>query len=405
MYRVRKLTEGLPQPPKWGVVVAVWMLAACGGVYQLAPASINVVVMDRLGIGHTASGFIISVTFLAIAVGSIPVGIAQDRTDTRRAIIAAAGLFCVANVGAWLAAAAGNYWALILARVVASVGYVALWNGGATVVGNAFDSGWRATALGIYTASAPVGFVIAQISSPLVAAAFDWSLVFASASVAIVPGLVLFTLSSRDHSFPDDDGETPSVSDFGDVLTDRRVLLLGVLGFMAYSVYVFFNSWIPSFLSESYTLSLTQSGLLAAMYPAIGIFSRSSGGVFSDRYLGQRRRPVVLAAFAVSAPMTVLVFLVDSLAGVVLFLLVGGFFIQMGIGILYTHVREVVDAGVATTAVAVLTSIGVFGSFSGPVVTGALIGTTGAYVAAFGYTTLLGALGAVLALWAPEPDR
>ena len=83
-------------------------------------------------------------------------------------------------------------------------------------------------------------------------------------------------------------------------------------------------------------------------------------------------------------------------------LLLAGFAIQLGLGLVFAYVRELVDPEVAATAVAVLTSVGLAGAFLAPIAGGALIGAAG-FGAAFAAAGALGAVGAALAWFAPEP--
>lgn len=68
----------------------------------------------------------------------------------------------------------------------------------------------------------------------------------------------------------------------------------------------------------------------------------------------------------------------------------------------YSYVREVVASDITGTALAFLTTAGIFGAFSAPPITGALIEWSGGYIAAFSYATLLTVIGLGLSFVAPE---
>ena len=89
----------------------------------------------------------------------------------------------------------------------------------------------------------------------------------------------------------------PTLTDLGNVVTNRRVWIVGVLGFLGYALYLFVNSWAPSYLTDDLQLSLEVSGALVALFPAVGVVSRVTDGVLSDTLFGGRRRPVVLLSF------------------------------------------------------------------------------------------------------------
>jgi nitrate/nitrite transporter NarK len=134
----------------------------------------------------------------------------------------------------------------------------------------------------------------------------------------------------------------------------------------------------------------------------MGVLSRVGGGAISDRLLGGRRVPVLRAAFLVSLPTVAAVAWTRRLAVVVGTLVVAGFVVQLTFGVVYSYVREVVDPAVTGTALAFLTTAGISGAFSAPLVAGALIEWSGGYAAAFAYAGLLVSLGLALSWAAPE---
>lgn len=174
--------------------------------------------------------------------------------------------------------------------------------------------------------------------------------------------------------------------------------------FSAYSYYLFMNSWLPSYLASQFALSTQLSGLLTALFPAMGVLSRAGGGFVSDRLLGRRRVPVLQFSFLVAVPLIVAVVVTETLAVIVASLLVAGFVIQLTFGVVYSYVSEVVPDDVSGTALALLGTAGIAGAFSAPLVTGGLIDVTGSYAAAFAYAGLLAAARLGLSIMAPESE-
>ena len=174
------------------------------------------------------------------------------------------------------------------------------------------------------------------------------------------------------------------------------------MAFAAYSYYLFVNSWMPTFLARRFGLSVALSGGLAAVFPAMGVLSRAGGGLISDRLMGQRRIPVLQAAFLISLPVAVLMGWTRRLALVVAMLVVAGFVIQLTFGVVYSYVREVVEPEITGTALAFLTTAGISGAFSAPVITGTLIEWTDTYLSAFAYVISLTVIGLALSWAAPE---
>jgi predicted MFS family arabinose efflux permease len=370
--------------------------------YEISPASVTPLIRDSLDVGGPAAGLVVSVMFGTAVVASLPAGAVLDRTDSRRALaVAVVGLF-VAGVWGFLAGSDGAYLSVLASRVLGGVSYVIVWNAGIDIVSRAVTADNRATAVGVFTASGPVGFALGQGAGPAVAARYGWPAIFLVFNGLAVVGLLVFWLPSRGLGTVH--GDAPTLGEFGSVLRNRGVWLVGALGFLGYALYLFVNSWGPSYLTEEVGLSLGASGALVALFPAVGVLSRVSGGALSDRLFGGRRRPVLLASFLVAAPLVVGFTAVDRVAVLVAALLVAGFAVQLTLGLSFAYVRELVESRVAATAVAFQTSVGLAGAFLAPIAGGAVVDVAG-YQPAFLLAGLLAALGVVVAWWAPEPSR
>lgn len=390
-----KLREYLP------AVTALWSVPVLAGAYEILPASTAPILMDGLGVDATAVSWLISVMFAISIVASVPSGLFIDSLGKRVSVAVAAGLLLVAGVGSWYFGRADAYWALLGTRVVAGLGFVIAWNAGLDVFGG-FEN--PATATSVYTTSGPLGFVIGHLTGPLLADAVGWELAFAVYPLAlVVPGLYIFV---RFPAELETDGETtvPSLGEYGRLLANRQLLTVFFLGFISYSLYMFVNSWMPTYLNTELGISIAASGALVALFPFMGGVSRLSGGVVTDRLFGGRRRPVVIASFAVSVPLLLASFAGTRLLVVAPVLVVLGFFVQLSLGLIYSFVPMLVPDELATTGVSLLTSISLGGSFSAPIVVGFLIEATDAYSLAFGYAVVLAVVGIALGLSVAEPS-
>jgi predicted MFS family arabinose efflux permease len=386
----------------WGLVAGASLISTGLAAYEIVPASVTPLIRDSLNIGPTTAGLLVGIMFGTAVITSLPAGAVLDRTNTRNAMAVAVIILFLAGIWGWMAGRSGDYRAVIASRAVGGVAYVVVWNAGIDIVSRSVDESRRATAVGVFTASGPVGFALGQGTGPLVAAWFGWPAIFLAFNGIALVGLVLFWPMSR--GLGRSGGDAPSLAEFGDVLRNKNVWLVGGLGFLGYSLYLFVNSWGSSYLTEEVGLSLGLSGLLVALFPAVGILARISSGVLSDRLFGGRRQPIAFGSFFVAAPLVVGFTHLQSVAVLIVMLLVAGFAIQLTLGLSFTYVRELVDPRVAATAVAFLTSVGLAGAFLAPIAGGAVIDAAGfdtAFLMAGGFAVL----GVILAWWAPEPGK
>jgi predicted MFS family arabinose efflux permease len=383
------------------VVAGLSTLSAALAAYEIAPASVTPLIRDALAIDATRAGLLVSVMFGVAVVASLPAGAVLDRTNSRFALALTVGAVLVAGVWGWVAAERGNYYSLLASRVLGGVVFVVVWNAGIDIVSRAVTVDRRATAVGVFTASGPAGFAVGQSVSPSVASWLGWPAVFVVYNVLSVAGLALFWSASRGLG-RSSSGPAPTRAEFGDVLRNRSVWLVGTLGFLAYALYLFVNSWAPSYLTDEIGLSLGLSGLLVAVFPAVGILSRITGGYLSDRLFGGRRRPILVGSFLVAAPFLFALASVRSVGVLVVALLGAGFAIQLTLGLSFAYVRELVVQRVAATAVAFQTSLGLAGAFLSPIAGGALVESAG-YEVAFLLTAGLALVGVAIAAVLPEP--
>jgi nitrate/nitrite transporter NarK len=385
-----------------GLLAGTWLLSVLANAYLIVPASVMPPTMATLDTGPGLTVWLVSGAFAGWAVSNVAVGLVIDRTSDRAvATVATLGL-ALTGVWSWRAGLAGDVPSLLASRAVAGVAMGAVWTTGANLVGRAFAAEHQGTALGVFTTSAPVGLALGQSAGPLVDAAWGWPANYLLLGTSSLAGYALFVLAHRRTVLAPVDRSVPGLAALLGVVREPAVAYGSVLGFLAYSLFLFFNSWMPTYLTQAFSLSLATSSLFAALFPAIGVVSRAGGGLVSDRLLGGRRRPIVRLSFAASTPLVAAIALTDRLAVLVALLVAAGFTIQLSIGILYSYVREVVQATRHGTALSLLVTASITGAFTAPAITGWLIDTTGAYSAAFGFAGVLGGLGLVLAWAAPE---
>jgi nitrate/nitrite transporter NarK len=390
---------------RWAPVAGLFLLSSAAAAYEIAPASVTLSILGDLAIGEAAAGWLVSVMYLVAVVSSVPVGVALDRTDVSRAVTAAGVALLAAGAAGGVVARDGNYAALVGTRVLGGLAFVTIWNAGADLAGRVGPPDSRATAVGVFTASGPAGFALGQFGAPQVAGVAGWPAIFPAFGALSIFGLVLYRLGA--DAAADGAGSpernTPSRVEFVRVFRTRAVWAVCGMGVAAYALYLFLNSWLPTFLVQHLSVTEAMGGLLTALIPAVGIVARTGGGVLSDRLFSGRRRPVALLSFAVATPVVVGILFVDAIGPAVVLLLLAGGATQLAIGLLYSYVREVVPESAAATAVSLLTSVGLVGALIAPIVAGALIEATGTFEAAFLAAGGVGLLGVVLAVVTPDP--
>ena len=392
----RESTEG----SVWQVttIVAGWFVLLFVGAYLITPASVLTLVMDDLEVTEATAAALVSMPQVAATVIGIPVGIYLDRVETRRRIPVAAGILLVGSVGDWVAASGGAVSLLIGSRLFAGVGMFVLWVVSINVASSTFPPARRATATSVIISGYPAGYALGQLSAPRLAALVGWPGVFPAFGVAVfVASLALYTAVGRVSRYRVSTSPI-SLTGFKRVLRNRNVWMVVAVTFLGYSLYMVFNSWMPTYITRRFGVSLAESGAFVALFPAVGILARPTGGWLSDTVLARRRRPVFAASFVGATVLAVGMFYSTTITALVATLVLAGVFIQLQIGLLYQSIQEFVDPSAAGTVVSIASVAGWLGSFVAPVVAGELVTTTGTYTALFGLAACLGVIGA-LTVW------
>ena len=386
-------------------LLGTWLLTVATHYYVIAPASVLGTVASDLGTTETRAIWLVSAVPASWAVTNFVLGVWIDRLGDYRMIGLGTAVVVLTGVGSWWTALDGAFLPLLGTRLAAGVAVGVIWTASTNLVGGAVSTANRGTAIGVFITSAPAGFALGQLSVPHVAAAAGWQSNFLLVGLAVVVAFAFVTVGIRGLSTTPPTN-TASVGANLSVISEHRIVWYGsAMAFAAYSYYLFMNSWLPSYLTQEFALSAASSGLLAAVFPAMGVLSRAGGGFISDRLLGQRRIPVLQAAFLISLPLVVLIAGTRWLALIVAALVVAGFVIQLTFGVVYSYVQESVDADISGTALAFVTTAGISGAFTAPIVAGELIELSGSYLLAFAYATVLTVIGLAVSVVAPESRR
>ncbi len=332
---------------------------------MIAPASIGPPLIADFAIDRTAIGTIISAAIFGSVVAQLPSGVLMDRYDNRGLMLGAVVIFSGASVAVWIVP---SYILLLGTRVLAGTMLGLMFTMSANIIGRVFPANRRGFATSVFVASAPTGFAVAQLTSPIITARFGWELVFTIWPLVTVLGYGLFRLATPD---PVRTGERLSVSEFVTAIQNPSIILVAASAFCAYGVYFFLNSWMPTYANEVLAVSLAGAGAVTSLVPFVGIIARPGGGWVSD-YLGDRR---LVIAGSLLGVLPVLFVIIQTRSPIVFggLLLLAGFAAQLSAGIYYAYTQELAPEAATGTSLTVFTSLAFSGSLVSPVLGGWLI--------------------------------
>lgn len=292
----------------------------------------------ELGLGPAELGALSGIWFGAFAVAQFPIGWALDTFGARRTI---AGAMLAAVAGAALFAAAGGFFAMMVAMALIGIGCGPVLMGSMFVFGRGYPPERFAIlsslilgigALGVLAAATPLAYAVE---------AFGWRISMAAIGALTAVAVAAVFLLVRDPPLAKRAAhqEASARRDLASIMRLKALWPLIPLTFTAYAVVAAERSlWIGPYLLEVHRLDAIQRGnAILAMSLAMSVGAIAYGP--AERLLRSPKRTVLIGSL-VAAPAFVVLGAVPGLStatAIVLLSLVGGF--GMTYGILMTHAR------------------------------------------------------------------
>ncbi|HBU82369.1 MAG TPA: MFS transporter [Paenibacillus sp.] len=238
-------------------------------------------ISDTMNISLIAAGQLITIFSLVYALGTPIIIALTSRMDRRKLLLYFLGLFVIGNVLAYLLPGYGLF---IAARVLMALGAGVVVVTALTVAAKISAEGKQASSIATvitgFTASLIVGVPLGR----MVAAAWDWKLIFAGIAVLGIIAMVVIA-----STIPSSEGETPvPLKKQLALLKQPRIgfaLLVTFFWLGGYSIaYTYISPYLVSIAGMSETL--LSSALLA--FGIASLIGSKSGGYSADR-MGVKR--------------------------------------------------------------------------------------------------------------------
>jgi MFS transporter, ACS family, hexuronate transporter len=283
----------------------------------LAPTIQRVYHMGDVAYGNVVTAFLVSYTIAFALAGPI-----SDRLGVR---LSTAVFICWWSLAELIPPLTSSVVTLGTSRFLLGIGEAGVWVAAPKAVGEWFNTEQRALAIGLYTAGATVGAVIAP---PLIAALtlrFGWQSVFVVTGIAglvwMIPWLLIYRNTAQPKARPCADNFQKAAG-LKTLLADRNLWLLTLIRMITDPLWYFFLFWYPKYLSDLRHLSLGNLGqivwivyLAADLGSVIGGWA--SGLLIRRRMATLRARRTVMTAAAALILLTPLVALSGSVRGTI----------------------------------------------------------------------------------------
>ena len=364
------------------VVFCGWLAFFCSFIDRLSWPPVIPLATIELEISAAQAGGFMSAFFFGYLLTQLPGGILADRFGTRIVVLVSLALMGIFTISiTWVP----GYGTGILMRFLAGIGSGAILAASVKGVFDHFGPEQRATAMGFFMTSAPLGLLAANILAPFLAAGYGWRISF---FVAGIITLLSFAFSwlilpiGASHSATLATKKTGIRRTLATLLANRNLMIAAAAGFFAMWGTWGTLTWANAYINKVLGLSLQQSGQAMALFGLGALIGQPIAGRLSDLFPDRRRQAgmLILGCFAV------LLVLFGNNQSVVNFnllvILLGAASFVFG-PVLNTFISELVDPWQVATAIGLCNSIWQLGSLISPLVAGMLLDHTGSFIWAF----------------------
>jgi sugar phosphate permease len=314
-------------------VITLAILVLCLCYHALSQATISLflpIIRDDLGLSFTQAGSISATALLVYACMQVPAGFLADRLSTK--IVFSIGILGT-TILFFTFGLISKYWQGVANEALSGAFRALVFAPGMVLITSWFSPKRRATAMGLYLIGTYGGTTIMNLAGPLLVEHFNWRSPFMSfAAIGIIAALGYIKFGKET---PQTSGKARmNLTDILPLIRSKIMWLCGIIQFVRLAILQGISFWLPSFLIEDRGISLQVTGLIIALrYILLGP-SNVLGGYVADRL----KNPTLVIGVSVVflGITTALLSHIDSIAFLILVIVVNSLFVQLYFGPLFS---------------------------------------------------------------------
>jgi MFS family permease len=363
---------------KWVLVGLLWFTCFFNYADRQAIYSVFPLLKSEMGLSDVQLG-IVGGAFMWVYAASGPLaGIIGDRMRRKTLIIAGLIFWSLITVATALSR---EYWHLVLFRALEGFGEAFYFPASLSLISDYHGSDTRSRALSLHQSSVYAGTIAGGALSGYMGQYYGWRssfYVFGWAGVLLALILIVYLREvERGHA---EHATGHAAFDWRDsgvwsalkrLMTHRVVLILITVFVGANFVAMIFLTWLPSFLSRKFSMSLSMAGLNSTAWLQIAsVLGVLTGGYLADRWAKRwrgGRMAVQGLGLLAGVPFLFLTGWTLSVQVLVLAMIGFGFFKGMYDANIWASLYDVVPPERRATALGFMNSIGWMGGGFAPV--------------------------------------
>ena len=375
-----------PTRTRYSVVVLAIGLAVLSYVQRVAISGAAVPIAHDLRLSKEQMGLVFGAFGLAYALFEIPAGLMGDRLGVRRAltrIVLAWSAFTALTGAAWSVAS------LVVIRFVFGAGEAGCFPNLTRMLSAWLPARERVTAQSLLWACTRWGGAITPPLTLVCIQWFGWRWAFVSFAALGLVWCAIFLAWFKDDPAAHG-GVNPaeremleasrvltthgSEGSWWRLLLTRRVAVLGLQYFGFSYVWIFYITWLPTYLREGRGQSAQGAALLAMLPLLFGGFGSLVGGIAARRL---PRRAIALGGFAATAVLLIAFPRIEHVGPAMVVMGLASFASDLTMPISWDACVDI-GAGYTATVAATMNMLGNLAGFVSPVVGGMLLQRMGA---------------------------
>lgn len=409
------MSQALQQEPRskvrWVVAGLMWSAIAINYIDRTVLSAAAPHLQSEFHLGAMEMGIVMSAFFWSYALLQLPAGMLADRFGQKIVLGVAVFWWSLATAVTGLAS---GFKSLVALRVMLGVGEAGSYPSNAGIATRWFPRQERATVAGIFDSGSKLGGAVAL---PLIAwllAVFDWKVTFAITGalglIWCVVWVLVFKNSPADHrrvsaselAYIRADEEAPREG--GAALADvpwyrlfahRNIWAMCIGFFMINYNSYFFITWLPTYLVKERGMSMMEMGFMASLPLILSMVVEIFAGWASDRVyasgrlsLTATRKLFLIVGLLMASSIGFAAFAASPLVAVAL-LCVAKSGTTVAASQVWALPGDVAPRNMVSRVAGIQNTVSNMGGVVGPVVTGAIVASTGSFVAALLFSSAL----------------
>lgn len=355
-----------------------------------AAGALTPVLINELGITHGAMGLLTTAFFLVYGLMQIPAGLLGNTFGPRKTIIWSTA---VTVIGVFLFWINHSYIVLFIAQFLVGIGSSTFYINSVKLMLEWFPRSWKATAVGIMSASSGIGNTLAYMGFPLVYEMYgDWRAFYIAFGIILLVNWVMNLFLLKDKNPSNGSLKVGEMMNSVVAVFKNKEMRPYIIAYTFRSTNFVFGVWITQFLIDTKGFTYVQAGQINS----VGTFSAIIGCIvvaaISDR-MRKRKAPLLFFAFTTFAANALLILLPAGTSIVVFSAVNAVMYITVGYWVLFfSMVPEVLPPELSGIGLGTINAVCTLGISVLSPVYGGLVDLTSGYMA----SNLLMLLGALL---------